>query len=120
MLLTENQVQEIMEKAKTAFPRFSDWDCMNEPDSEYTGFTLWGKFILDLDQRGSQIFFVTFSIFRESWRGELTTGQHAYRWSSTEDGDAHLLGSKYCESFEIAVAELKNKILTLFQAFSIF
>jgi hypothetical protein len=119
MLLTENQVQEIMEKAKTAFPRFSGWECMNEPDSEYTGFTAWGQFVHDPEEKMPQVFFVTFSIFRERWGGYLTTGQHLYRWSSTKYGDAHLLGTKYCDSFDTAVAELKNKILTLFQAFSV-
>lgn len=119
MLLAENQVQEIIEKAKISFPDFTEWEYMNEPDRSYTGFTLWGKFVLDREEKMPQVFFVTFSIFRERWGGDVTTGQHAYRWSSTNYGDARLLATKYCDSFDIAVAELKNKILTLFQAFSV-
>jgi hypothetical protein len=118
MLLTEMEVQQILEQVKTAFPKFSTWEYNNEPDREYTGFTIWGEFCLELEKRMSQVFFVTFSIFRGRWRGDLTTGQHAFMWSSTKDGDAHLLETEYCNSFEIAVAELKKKILTLFQALS--
>jgi hypothetical protein len=119
MLLPEIQVQEIMEKAKTDFPSFSEWEYNNELDKDYWGFTIWGQYALDLEDDRSVIYFVTFTLDGGRWSGNLTAGQHAYMWSSTKEGDADLLWTHHCDSFEVAVTQLKKKILTLFQAFSV-
>ena len=47
MILTETEISEVIEKAKNAFPNFSNWEYNNEKNDEYLGFSLWGQFVLD-------------------------------------------------------------------------
>jgi hypothetical protein len=52
--------------------------------------------------------FVTFNIESQAWKGFLTVGKLSYYWSSTDAGDAHLLETEPCDTFELAIAELKT------------
>lgn len=118
MLLTSLEIQQVIEKAKAAFPNFSDWEYNNEVNGEYFGFSLWGEFVLNPEVLMSQRFFITLDTYQQKWRGELTIGQHSYLWSSADVGDAHLLGTEPCDSLEEAIAALKSEIVRLFQALS--
>ena len=51
MLLTESEVQESLEQARTAFPKFDNWEYNNEKNAEYMGFSLWGEFDVVDDER---------------------------------------------------------------------
>ena len=119
MILTESEVQQVLEQVKIAFPNLTDWEYNNEDNGEYDGFSVWGKFILNPEEMMYQTFFITIDIYRDKWRGYLTTGQPSYYWSSTDEQDAYLISTEPCESREEAIAQLKAEILRLFQAFSI-
>ncbi len=120
MFLTNNELQQAIETVKTAFPYFSDWQYINEPDSDYLGFTMWGKFVINSDEIMSRIFFITFNKYQEKWSGTLTIGQHNYFWSSADFGDAHLLNTTdNYDLLEDAIAALKTEILKFFTALSV-
>lgn len=119
MLLTELEIQQILETAKAAFPNFTDWEYINEVNEEYFGFSMWGQFVLDPDELMSRRFFITLDTYQEEWRGSLTIGQHSYLWSSADVGDAHLLSTEPCDSLEDAIAALKAEMVRLFKAFSV-
>ncbi|NEP74744.1 MAG: hypothetical protein F6K25_23705 [Okeania sp. SIO2G4] len=119
MLLTEVEIQEAIEQAKTAFPNFSDWEYNNEINGEYFGFSVWGKFVLEREDTGSRNFFITLDTYDEKWRGSLTIGLPVYLWSSADFGDAHLLDTDDCDSLEDAITALKAEMKQLFQAFSV-
>lgn len=118
MLLNEDKIQEVLEKASTAFPNLTDWEWNNEKNSEYFGFALWGKWVLDPSNFMSQCFFITFETYEDKWRGILTIGQHSYLWSSADVGDAHLLCTDDCDTVDEAITGIKTKIFCLCQAFS--
>ncbi len=119
MLLTELEIPQVIEKAKAAFPNFSDWEYNNEVNGEYFGFSLWGQFVLYPEELMSQRFFITLDTYKQEWRGHLTIGQPSYLWSSADVGDAHLLGTDPRDSLEEAIAALKSEMVRLFQAFSV-
>lgn len=54
MLLTELEVQYVLETAGVAFPNFSNWDYVNEVNQDYFGFSAWGQFILDPNELTSR------------------------------------------------------------------
>jgi hypothetical protein len=118
MLLTEPEIQQVLEQAKTAFPNFTNWEHNNEENEEYFGFSVWGQFVLDPEDQMPQRFFITLDTYQDKWQGHLTTGQPCYLWSSADVGDAHLLNTEDCESLEETIAALKTKIVELFRAFS--
>ncbi len=117
MLLTEHQVQEAIEQAKSAFPNLTDWEYKNEINDEYFGFSLWGHFVLNPEDQMSRRFFVTFDTYEEHWNGHVTIGQPCYLWSSADVGDAHLLDTEFCKTLEDAIAALKVEIENLFRTF---
>ncbi|AGY56553.1 hypothetical protein [Gloeobacter kilaueensis] len=117
MLLTENEINAAIETVKAAFPNLSNWQYQNTVSSECPGFSLWGQFVLKPDGPWTKDFFITFYIYQVQWRGSLTVGQHAYFWSSTEEGDSYLLNTELCDSLETAIAALKAEISRLFAAF---
>lgn len=119
MILTETQIQEVLDQAKTAFPYFTEWEYNNEKNAEYFGFALWGQFVLDPEEFMPQCFFITLDTYQDKWRGTLTIGQHSYLWSSADVGDARLLDTNNCDSVDEAIFQLKTKILKLFKAFSL-
>jgi hypothetical protein len=119
MILAESEVQQVIKQVKTAFPNLTDWEYNNEDNEDYYGFAVWGQFVLNPEELMHQTFFVTIDIYQDKWQGSLTTGQHSYFWSSTDEDDARLLNTKPCESLEEAIAQLKAEILRLFQAFSV-
>ena len=118
MLLTEFEIEQAREKARTAFPLLTDWEFNNEENGEYFGFSVWGKFVPDPEDLMSRRFFITLDTYELLWRGHLTIGQPSYLWSSTDEDDAYLLGTESHESIEEAIAALKAKIAELFRAFS--
>ena len=118
MLLTEFEIKQVIEKARTAFPLLTDWEFNNEQNGEYFGFSVWGKFVQDPEDLMSRSFFVTLDTYEQSWRGHFTTGQPSYLWSSTDEDDAYLLGIGARESLDDAIISLKAKIAELFRAFS--
>jgi hypothetical protein len=119
MILTEPEIKQVIEKAKIAFPNFTDWEYNNEKNSEYFGFALWGEFVPDPEVLLSRRFYITLETYEEKWRGNLTIGQHSYLWSSADMGDAHLLCTDDCESVDEVILQLKSEMLKLFQAFSV-
>ncbi|MEC4812166.1 MAG: hypothetical protein SAK29_02620 [Scytonema sp. PMC 1069.18] len=119
MLLTEIQIKQALEKAKTAFPKLTDWEFNNEENGEYFGFSMWGKCVIDPETTMPKSFFITLDTYEQSWSGHFTTGQHSYLWSSTDEEDAYLLGTESHKSLEDAISNLKVKIAELFGAFSI-
>ena len=119
MILTKLEIAKVMEKAKAAFPNFTDWEYNNEVKVEYFGFSLWGKFLVDPDELMSPSFFITLSTYEEKWECHLTMGQHSYFWSSADFGDAHVLATERYDSYDDAIVALKKAILELFKAFSV-
>ena len=121
MLLTEVQVLEAIQQAKTAFPNLTDWEYNNEANQEYFGFSLWGKLVLYPENMisRSRNFFITFETNEEKWMGSLTIGLPAYLWTSADFGDAYLLETDGHDSLEDAITGLKTEMKQFFQAFSI-
>lgn len=121
MLLTEVQVLEAIQQAKTAFPNFTDWEYNNEVNQEYFGFSLWGKLVLYRENTTStsRNFFITLETNEEKWMASLTIGLPAYLWTSADFGDAYLLETDGHDSLEDAITGLKAEMKQLFKAFSI-
>jgi hypothetical protein len=120
MLLTEPEIQQVLEQVKTAFPRLTDWEYNNKKNDEYFGFSVWGKFVINSEKLiMPRRFFITLDINHEDkWEGCLTIGQPSYLWSSADVGDAHLANTEPMLTLEKVIAALKAKISELFQAFS--
>jgi hypothetical protein len=120
MLLTEPEIQQVLEQVQAAFPNFTDWEYNNEKNGEYFGFSVWGEFVFNSEELiMPRRFFITLDTNHEDkWEGCLTIGQHSYLWSSADAGDAHIVNTEPYETLEDAIAALKAKILELFQAFS--
>jgi hypothetical protein len=90
LLLTEPEIQQVLEQVKTAFPFFTDWEYNNEKNAEYFGFSVWSEFVINPEELMPRRFFITLDKNHESkWEGCLTIGQHSYLWSSADVGDAH-------------------------------
>jgi hypothetical protein len=120
LLLTEPEIQQVIEQAKTTFPNFTDWEYNNEKNEGYSGFSLWGQFVLNPEDNSMpRCFFITFDTNQENWYGYLTIGQPCYFWSSADVGDAHLLHTEPCQAIDNAMAALKTEIVNLFSAFSV-
>jgi hypothetical protein len=117
-LLTEQAVQKVITQVKAVFPNFADWEYNNETNDAYSGFSLWGQFVLIPEAQMSRHFFITFEIHNEKWRGHLSIGQPCYFWSSADVGDAHLVDPEPCGTLEGAVTALNGEIGDLFRAFS--
>lgn len=45
MLLTQSEIQQVLEQVQAAFPNFTDWEYNNEKNDEYFGFSVWGKYV---------------------------------------------------------------------------
>lgn len=119
MLLTEAEIQQVLEQVKIAFPHFTNWEYKNEKNQQYFGFSVWGKFVVNPEEIMPRTFFITLDQNHEDkWQGCLTIGQHSYLWFSADAGDAHLVNTAPCESLEQAIVELKAKMVELFRAFS--
>jgi len=116
MLLTQSEIQRCLALVDRAFPRFSPWTFMNEPNDSYAGFCLWGRYQAKAETSLSPRFFVTFDTSKERWKGHLTVGKHCYYWSSADVGDAHLLDTEPCATLEEAIIALKNRISGLMAA----
>jgi len=116
MLLSEAEVQRCLTLVERAFPRFNQWEFVNEPDESYSGFCVWGRYQANPDS-SSPGFFVTFCSSRNRWTGHLTVGKHCYYWSSADVGDAHLLGTDACSTIEESIVALKRSIQDLATAF---
>ncbi|MEM8640057.1 MAG: hypothetical protein AAGG51_14765 [Cyanobacteria bacterium P01_G01_bin.54] len=119
MILTDSKIELALAEAQAAFPNFTDWQYMNDPDnSDYMEcFTMWGEFVANPEEMMSRRFFVTLVAHQDTWSGSLTIGQHQYLWSSADFGDAYLVGGGAGDSLGEAIAALKGAIATLFQAF---
>jgi hypothetical protein len=96
MLLTEIQIKQALEKAKTAFPKLTDWEFNNEENGEYFGFSMWGKFVIDPETTMPKSFFITLDTYEQSWSGHFTTGQHYIRGRGR--GEYHRLSCPNPES----------------------
>jgi len=119
MLLTEPEIQQVLEQVQAAFPNLTHWEYNNEKNGEYFGFSVWGEFVFEPEELMPRRFFITLDTNHEDkWQGCLTIGQPSYLWSSADVGDAHLLDTEPSETLFEAIAALKAKILELFQAFS--
>jgi hypothetical protein len=116
MLLTETEILRCQVLVEAAFPRFADWQYINERNDSHAGFSIWGEYTIEQRRSKSQTFFVTFDVYEETWKGHLTVGQHCYYWSSTDVGDAHLLDTEPTATLEAAIAALKSRISDLVAA----
>lgn len=47
MLLTEPEVQKVIEQVKLTFPHFSNCSYNNEENEYYDGFSVWGEFVVN-------------------------------------------------------------------------
>ena len=47
MLLTEPEIQQVLNQAQAAFPKLINWEYNNEKNGEYFGFSMWGEFVLN-------------------------------------------------------------------------
>ena len=132
MLLTEPEIQQVLEQVKAAFPNLTDWEYNNEKNEEYFGFSIWGQFVINSEEIiMPRRFFITLDTDHEDkWQGCLTIGQPSYLWSSADAGDAHIVAhivnTEPSETLQEAMpsatsrtnAELKAKIVKLLAAFS--
>jgi hypothetical protein len=119
LLLTEPEIEQVLEQVKTAFPFFGDWEYNNEKNAEYFGFSVWG-FVANPEELMSRRFFITLDKTHENkWQRCLSIGQHSYLWSSADFGDAHLVDTEPTETLEEAIAALKANMLEVFRAFSV-
>lgn len=120
MLLTELEIQQVLEQAQAAFPNLTDWEYNNEKNDEYFGFSVWGEFEIKTEELiMPRRFFITLDTNHEDkWQGCLTVGQHSYLWSSADAGDAHLVDTEPSETLQEAISALKAKIAELLAAFS--
>ncbi len=118
MLLTELEIQQVIEQTKTAFPNFTDWEYNNERNGEYFGFSLWGQLVLNTEDQMPRRFFITLDTFEEKWSGHLTIGQPCYLWSSADVGDAHIIDTESSQTWGDAITALKVEIANLFRDFS--
>lgn len=117
MILTESEIQQVLEQVKVAFPNLTDWEYNNEKNEEYFGFSIWGQLVTNPGQLMPQRFFITLDTYESKWQGCLTIGQPSYLWSSADVGDAHLVDTEPSETLQEAISALKAKIVELFQAF---
>lgn len=127
MLLTEPEIQQVLEQVQAAFPNLTDWEYNNEKNDEYFGFSVWGQLIVNPEELiMPRRFFITLDTYEDKWQGCLTIGQPSYLWSSADAGDAHLVDTEPSETLQEAMpsatsrtnAELKAKIAELLAAFS--
>lgn len=120
MLLTEPEIQQVLEQVKVAFPNLTNWEYNNEKNEEYFGFSIWGQFVINSKEIiMTRHFFITLDTDHEDkWQGCLTIGQHSYLWSSADVGDAHIVDTEPSETLEEAITALKAKIVELLAAFS--
>jgi hypothetical protein len=117
MLLTKTEIQRCQALVEKAFPRFTYWAFVNEPDDSYAGFCVWGRYKAKRETSAPS-FFVTFATSKDKWKGHLTVGKHCYYWSSADVGDAHLLDTEPCATLEEAIIALKRRIADLVAALS--
>jgi hypothetical protein len=110
MLLNGPEIQRCRALVEKAFPRFAHWAFVNERNDSYGGFCVWGRYKANPGTSASPSFFVTFSAYKDKWKGHLTAGKHCYYWSSAGVGDAHLLDTKPCATLEEAITALKRRI----------
>jgi hypothetical protein len=72
VLLNATEVLRSVERVKAAFPHFVDWEHVNEVDDSHAGFSVWGKFVFDRNERMPPCFFLTFDTWEGTWCGHLT------------------------------------------------
>ncbi len=118
MLLTKSEIRRSTELVKAAFSSFRDWEYNNEINESYSGFSLWGEFVLESNESMPPSFFITFDTDESTWMGHLTVGKPCYYWSSADCGDAHLLDTHRCARLEDAITALKGQAADLFKALS--
>jgi hypothetical protein len=118
VLLNAAEIRRSVQRVKTAFRRFVNWEYINEVDDSHMGFSVWGEFVADPIEPMPRRFFITFGTYQATWTGHLTIGQHCFFWSSADVGDAHLLATDPCATLADAITALKHQIAELFDAFS--
>ena len=118
MILTEREIQQAIQQARAAFPSLTDWQYNNERNGEYFGFSLWGQYVPNAKEQMPKHFFITLDTYEENWYGHLTIGQPCYLWSSADVGDAHLVDTDSCKTFDHAIATLQGEIGSLLRVFS--
>jgi hypothetical protein len=104
-----------------ANPSFTQWAYTNASNDERSldGFALWGHWVLHPETCMLRHFYITFATYAEHWSGHLTIGQHYYLWASADVGDAHLLDTAECATFEEAIVALKAEMTHLCRALSV-
>jgi hypothetical protein len=78
VLLSAAEIQRTVERVQAAFPRFVNWEHINEIDNSHPGFSVWGEFVPEPDEPMPRCFFITFDTHETTWSGHLTIGQHCF------------------------------------------
>ena len=81
MLLNDHEIRRALDRVQAAFPRFGEWEYVNEIDDNHGGFAVWGEFVLEPNEPSGSPFFITFDTYETTWSGHLTVGQHCFFWS---------------------------------------
>ena len=112
--LSKPEANKAIEFGKSAFPKFTDWEFEEKGAEPGFGFSMWGEYIPDGDDKLSpRRFFVTFDTYLNDWQGHLTIGKRSYIWTSPKAGDAWLVQTRSCDSLEEAVEALRAEIAKL-------
>ena len=118
MRLSKPQANEAIERGKSAFPKFIDWEFEDEGAEPGSGFSMWGEYVPEGDDKLSpRRFFITFDTYHDDWQGHLTIGKRSYIWLNADEGDAWLVQTGSCDSLEEAVEALKAEMAKLFGDF---
>jgi hypothetical protein len=118
VILSQPEIRRCLGQAEAAFPHLSQWEYNNEVNESYSGFALWGEFVLDPEDPAPRSFFITFDTQGVTWAGHLSIGKPCYFWSSADCGDAFLVDTDACTTMEDAIATLKRQMADLFRALS--
>ena len=113
--LSTEQANQAVALASSAFPTFIDWEFEHEGAEPGFGFSMWGEYIPEGDDKLlPRRFFVTFDRYRGDWQGHVTIGKRSYIWPRPRGGDAWLVQTRSCDSLEEAIEALQSEMAKLF------
>ncbi|WP_292789382.1 hypothetical protein [Nostoc sp. NMS7] len=76
MLLTEPEIQQVLEQVQAAFPNLTDWEYNNEKNEEYFGFSVWGHFVNNPEELMPRRFFITLDTYEGGKPGYVQIERH--------------------------------------------
>ena len=66
VLLNAAEIRQTLEQVQAAFPRFGEWEYVNEIDDNHGGFAVWGEFVFEPNEPSASTFFITLDTYGES------------------------------------------------------